>query len=152
MKMKIRLHCPQLSMLAESKEAHVRLMAGSWSAFRFSQWPIWLALVILALVEVNPAFLKSVLPMQSAIQDAPLFIFINLILLSIVYFCNRRIENLFHYRRVSELFHIVEAAYLAEKDYHTQAKTGQPQNVSINICPGNNAWDDQVCIEEEIAP
>jgi hypothetical protein len=114
MKLSIRLFCPELSMLIESKEAHVRLMAGSWAAFRFSQWPIWLALIIL-IVFFRDSFWA--------------YLFINMVLLAIIFFCNRQIESLFHYRRVSELFHIVQSAYFAEqrKEQHDAAAKAEPK-------------------------
>jgi hypothetical protein len=108
MKMSVRLHCPELSALLDSKEAHIRLMTGTWAAFRFSQWPIWIALIsLIAAVAALNAQLSG--------HYYFVYIFINISLLLVIFFCNKKIENLFHYRRVSELFHIVQAAYFAEE-------------------------------------
>lgn len=115
MKMNIRLYCPDLSALIESKEAHIRLMSGTWAAFKFSQWPIWIALIVLAAVGFAPQWVESVLHVQLSGHNYFVYMFININLLLVIYFCNQRIEKLFHYRRVSELFHIVQAAYLARQ-------------------------------------
>jgi len=115
MKMSIRLYCPELSSLVESKEAHIRLMAGTWTAFKFSQWPIWIALIFLAVASFAPQWVGSVLSTQLMEHNYLVYMFINLNLLLVIFFCNQRIEKLFHYRRVSELFHIVQAAHFAEQ-------------------------------------
>jgi hypothetical protein len=115
MKMSIRLYCPELSSLVESKEAHIRLMAGTWTAFKFSQWPIWIALIFLAAAGFAPQWLESILSIRLMDHNYFVYMFINLNLLMVIFFCNQRIEKLFHYRRVSELFHIVQAAYFAQQ-------------------------------------
>ena len=113
MKMIIRLHCPELSALVESKEAHIRLMAGAWGAFKFSQWPVWIALIALAVVEFAPQWVGALAVNPPANSNHLIYMFINVNLLLVIFLCNQRIERFFHYRRVSELFHIVQAAYLA---------------------------------------
>jgi hypothetical protein len=130
MKMSIRLYCPDLSSLVESKEAHIRLMAGTWTAFKFAQWPIWIALILLAIANFDPQWVESVLSMQLTGHNYLVYMFINLNLLLVIFLCNRRIENLFHYRRVSELFHIVQAAYFAEQT-KKRLEAEQPTQVVI---------------------
>lgn len=115
MKMLIRLYCPELSALVESKEAHIRLMAGAWAAFKFSQWPIWIALIALAFVDFAPQWVGALVVNPPADSNHLIYMFINVNLLLVIFLCNQRIERLFHYRRVSELFHIVQAAYLADE-------------------------------------
>ncbi|HMB21266.1 MAG: hypothetical protein ACM33V_06150 [Chloroflexota bacterium] len=110
MKMKIRLQCPELSALIESKEGHIRLMAGTWAAFNFSIIPVILALVIVAAACFFHPWLKP-----HTVGYYPFFCFININLLLIMILSNIRIKQLFHYRRVSELFHIVQSAYLAQQ-------------------------------------
>lgn len=115
MKMLIRIYCPELSALIESKEAHIRLMAGTWAAFKFSQWPIWIANIILSTIIFAPEWVEATLPVQLTNHNYLAYMFINVNLLLVIFFCNHRIERLFHYRRVSELFHIVQAAQFAKQ-------------------------------------
>jgi hypothetical protein len=115
MKMSIRLYCPDLSMLVESKEAHIRLMSGTWAAFKFAQWPVWLALIILGAISFARQSLEARLHIQIPDHNYLVYVFINVNLLLIMFFCNQKIEKLFHYRRLSELFHIVQAAHFAHE-------------------------------------
>ena len=115
MKMLIRIYCPELSALIESKEAHIRLMAGTWAAFKFSQWPIWIALIILSTIIFAPQWVENSLLIQLTGHNYLAFMFININLLFVIFFGNQRIERLFHYRRVSELFHIVQSAHYAQE-------------------------------------
>ncbi|HEX2998099.1 MAG TPA: hypothetical protein VHP14_24960, partial [Anaerolineales bacterium] len=108
--MKVRLQCPELSALIESKEGHIRLMAGTWAAFNFSIIPVGLALAIVTAACFFHPWLKP-----HTVGYYPFFCFININLLLIMMLSNIRIKQLFHYRRVSELFHIVQSAYLAQQ-------------------------------------
>jgi len=115
MKIDIRMYCPELTGLLESKEGHIRLMAGTWAAFRFSERPIQIALLVIGLAALWfqwPGWLSHLLVPK---QNYFMCFFIIFTLWMIVYFSKRRIEKLFHYRRVSELFHIVQAAYIAQQ-------------------------------------
>jgi hypothetical protein len=47
------------------------------------------------------------------IEQVSYLLFINLNLVLIMLYSNNRIEELFHYRRVNELFLIVQATYIA---------------------------------------
>lgn len=115
MKMDVRYYCPQLSKMLESKEGHIRLMAGTWSAFRISVLLVAIALVVVTI----PAIIFP------ALQWLAIFSFVNLSMLLLMQYSIRRIEKLFHYRRVSELFHIVQAAWMAQ-----QVKRKEKTNVA----------------------
>lgn len=114
MKMCIRMHCPELSGLIESKEGHIRLMAGTWAAFKLSIAPVGLTLLLMVLITLHH-FLEWRFLFTATHDAYPLFVFANIILLAVMLWAKNRIEKLFHYRRVSELFHIVQAAYFAQQ-------------------------------------
>jgi hypothetical protein len=50
MKIKVRVQCPELSALIESKEGHIRLMAGTWTAFKFSITLVMITFLIVTAV------------------------------------------------------------------------------------------------------
>jgi hypothetical protein len=115
MKIDIRMYCPELTGLLEGKEGHIRLMAGTWAAFRFSKRAVGITLIILAFVALafqSPGWLAYA---WKPSQNYFIFLFVSLTMWLILYFSNNRIEKLFHYRRASELFHIVQAAYIAQQ-------------------------------------
>jgi hypothetical protein len=105
MKMDVRMNCPELTRVLESKEGHIRLMAGTWSAFKVSIWPVAIVWVIITALAIKYQFLHWYF----------LYSFINANLLALMLYSNNRIEKLFHYRRVSELFHVVQAAHFADE-------------------------------------
>jgi hypothetical protein len=115
MKIDIRLYCPELTGLLEGKEGHIRLMSGTWAAFRFSRWPVGITSIVLTVLAVLFLLSGPSSYLWKASQNYLLLAFISITMWMIVYFSNRRIEHLFHYRRVNELFHIVQAAYLADE-------------------------------------
>ncbi len=105
MKMDIRSYCPPLAGSLESKEGHVRLMAGTWTAFKIASPLVILALILASIVAFR----------RPELRWYYIFTLINSLLLALMYYSVRRIEKLFHYRRVSELFHIVQAAYITQQ-------------------------------------
>jgi hypothetical protein len=115
MKMAIRYYCPQLSKSLESKEGHIRLMAGTWSAFRIAMWLVSIASVVVTIPAIMVPQLRWLF----------IFSFVNLSMMSLMQYSIRRIEKLFHYRRVSELFHIVQAAHFAQQIKATERNNEQ---------------------------
>lgn len=105
MKMNVRINCPELSGHLESKEGHIRLMAGAWAAFRLSIWPVTVVTVITTALAI----------MYKDLYRCLIYTFVNINLLAVMLYSKNQIEKLFHYRRVSELFHIVQAAYIAQQ-------------------------------------
>ena len=120
LKLNVRLYCPGISSLLEAKEGHIRLMAGIWAAFRFAMFPtfiIWLTFFVLGVLELTG---KIHIPIKNtfSMPEVDFFFVLSMIglgVLLIMWLSNRRIKNLFHYRRVNELFHIVQAAFLANQ-------------------------------------
>ena len=83
-------------------------MAGIWAVLQFVRWFVGTAFVLLTLI----AF--GFLPFLHKSETIYSFIFICAFLLVGMWLANLRIEKLFHYRRVNELFHIVQAASISE--------------------------------------
>jgi len=120
MKMKVRVQCPELSALIESKEGHIRLMAGTWTAFNLSMIFIGITFLFIGGVWIFHAWADALHP-----NYCPLFLLIDFSLLLMMALSNWRITKLFHYRRVSELFHIVQAAYDSEQ-WEKEHRTAKP--------------------------
>jgi len=120
LKLKVRLYCPGISSLLEAKEGHIRLMAGIWAAFRFAMLPtfiIWIIFFVLGILELAGKIHISIKNTFS-MPEVDFFFVLSMIglgVLLIMWLSNRRIKSLFHYRRVNELFHIVQAAFLAKE-------------------------------------
>ncbi|HBY07645.1 MAG TPA: hypothetical protein DEH22_07620 [Chloroflexi bacterium] len=119
LKMEVRQYCPELTSLLESKEGHIRLMAGAWAAFRFAMPPtLLMALLTLGIGGIGlwrPLTIQLYRPLSLTGHAYLLLAVGGLSLWGVMWFSNRRIKKLFHYRRVSELFHIVQAAHLAHQ-------------------------------------
>jgi hypothetical protein len=114
MKMEIRFYCPELSFFLEGKEAHIRLMSGTWAGFKFSMTFVAIAFVITMFFGICQ-LLNGLPASWISAHNYFVFSFIDLSLWLSMFFANKQIEKLFHYRRVSELFHIVQAAYFAQQ-------------------------------------
>lgn len=129
MKMDIREHCPELMGPLESKEAHIRLMAGTWAAFRFSL--PFVAITAVAMLVVS--LLAKSLNIQNNVGSVWLFFFICSLCAIGMWISIWRIKKLFHYRRVNELFHIVEAADLArqKKECGNSEKPSEEQTINV---------------------
>ena len=114
MKFETAVRSPQLSAIIESNEAHIRLMFGTWLACRATFIFIVLGCVMSA-VSLVIAGLRASAP-TSHVDSRTTFlpwIVITLFLGLGNDQARRRIENLFHYRRVRELFDIVACYHLA---------------------------------------
>lgn len=119
MKLDIFLASPQLSDVVDSNEAHIRLMAGTWLAIRTTT-SFLIAGVVVALaglVLVHSPFLRSLISVPGvSVGEAPPYaalLVINAFLLASGHWANKRIELLFHYRRINELVFITMAAHVA---------------------------------------
>lgn len=123
MKMDVILYCPELAGLIESNEAHIRLMAGTWTSIIYTSKLILtgliisiVALVLLIVQWILSKYFNLTLPIM--IHENPFFLINIIIVLSlynIMKWAREKIESLFHYRRVSELFFIVQAAVYANE-------------------------------------
>jgi hypothetical protein len=128
MKMDIRRYCPELSVLIESKEGHIRLMAGTWAAFRFAMVPTLIAGIVMLITGVAISVFGPISRLHLSEHYYYFFAALCGVSLWIMWRSNRRITKLFHYRRVSELFHIVQSAYLAQQAAKKEAKKSKSSN------------------------
>ncbi len=121
MKIDVALHSPELAAVVESNEAHVRLMSGTWISIKETLLLVWVGAfsTLLATVIVYFPFIRNHLGLSGFDLDSSpkylVYFVAILFLVSAMYWAKYKIENLFHYRRVSELFHIVQAAHLARE-------------------------------------
>lgn len=120
MKLETLLRCPELSATIESNEAHIRMLFGTWRACRLG---FWLTIPGM-LVSVYGCFKLWDAPIPLMAGRPLLFPYmiwtlITLVLLFGTFFGKRRIEELFHYRRVRELLDVVVA-------YHLASNLGKP--------------------------
>lgn len=120
MKLDILLASPGLTALVDSNEAHIRLLAGTWLAIG-STWPLVAAGAGLGL---TASILRHAAAVPASLDwfqtppapPYPAFLLTSLALLVSMLWARRRIESLFHYRRVSELVFIVMAAHVARRE------------------------------------
>ena len=123
MKLETFLRCPQLSAIIDSNEAHIRLMFGTWLAFRHSRFltaigaAAALGMATGVLARVAPGWNSHLVPAYW------LWFVVATLLLWGTYRGSKRIESLFHYRRVRELFDIVACYHLALQGFDS---AGQP--------------------------
>jgi len=114
MKLITSIRSPHLSAIIESNEAHIRLLFGTWHASR-----LCLPFVIIGFVTSLFGLIFFQYYSQSIMNTGELaFQFFVWLLVTIVMilgslFISNRIKNLFHYRRVRELFDIVACTHLA---------------------------------------
>ena len=118
MKMEIRVKNPDLNQFIEMKESHIRLMSGIWTAFRLSMYTIGPIFLLLFALCIAPPWRNFTLIPHTSTSDGfyPFFFVLNVVILLIMGFSIRRIEKLFHYRRVSEIFHIIKAYSLVKNN------------------------------------
>lgn len=121
MKLDIFLANPQLSDVVDSNEAHIRLMAGIWLATRTTTGFLITGLVVasIGLILIHSSLLHDLASVPGfTVADAPpyaAFLAVNAFLLASGFWAVRRIESLFHYRRVNELVFITMAAHVARQ-------------------------------------
>jgi hypothetical protein len=109
LKAQIAYYVPQFIPSIESNEAHVRLMSGLWMAIKYTR--------ILCVSGLLAALFSSYLYYVGLchFKYFPLIALFSTALVALMIWAEYKIVNLFHYRRVSELFSIVQAAYFARK-------------------------------------
>lgn len=139
MKLDISLYCDDLAANVESNEAHVRLMSGTWLAIKANLALIFVGASIagLGIIIVYSDYIRGALNLTSndfGKENAPaypVFLSITIILLIIMHWAKNQIEELFHYRRVSELVYIIMAAEVAGKEHQKM----------INTCKNNAIFE-----------
>jgi hypothetical protein len=127
MKLETHIRSPRLSAIIDSNEAHIRLLFGTWLAS-------WLCLPFLALGLAAAAYGMSrcLCPGgcietekgQNLLLAYSLWAFLALILMLGSAFAIWRIQSLFHYRRVRELFDVIACMHLAVTGFDS---AGQPR-------------------------
>lgn len=126
MKLTIGIRSPQLSAIIESNEAHIRLLFGTWLAAKLC---IYFVVIGLIAALIGLARCKYDNEMQQKAQDLlfpySVWIVVCIIMITGSVFAICRIRNLFHYRRVRELFDVVACYHLACEGFDA---AGRPRN------------------------
>jgi len=124
MKFETSLRCPHLSATIESNEAHIRMLFGTWQACRVCRWFVFAgAGASLSGCVLSVADPKVLISGASPLFPYILWTLVSLVLLYAAVRCKERIESLFHYRRVREIFDIVACYHLACQGFD---EAGQP--------------------------
>ncbi len=120
MKLDIKLYTPELAEVVESNEAHIRLMSGTWIAIKHSLWLVipglglcFAALLISYVLEIG-AHVEIEEAARNEFPPYLVYFLVSGFLLGSMLWAKWRIEKLFHYRRVNELFYIVQSAHIAD--------------------------------------
>lgn len=116
MKIDIMHNCSTLYSFIEANEAHIRLLSGTWLAIKDTRRLILCSAIIYVLFILYIAFLLHLSHIK--IFDHIFFCLTLIFVFFSISWAKKRIENLFHYRRVNELLSIVHSAYIARKDHH----------------------------------
>lgn len=114
MKLEITATAPELSAIVESNEAHVRLMFGTWVAIMTTRYFVVFGAVLSILGLAGAAVASST---RSPATSPPygLSLILCVAIFMAMQWAKVRIEHLFHYQRVREIFHIVACFYHARK-------------------------------------
>ncbi len=115
MKLELMMSSPDLSAMIESNEAHVRLMFGTWEAIT-ATWKLVLAGAVMNVIALS--VLASTASAGTSRLSAPYgtSLLVNGTMLMAMFWAKDRIQRLFHYQRVRELFHIVASVHYARKE------------------------------------
>ena len=130
MKLETSVRSPQLSAIIESNEAHIRLLFGTWLAARlcFPLVVIGLTAAVIGVVRCISAFDVNQRA-QDLLFPYSVWVVLSLALILGSAFAIWRIQNLFHYRRVRELFDVVACYHLACEGFDA---AGRPRNQGDN--------------------
>jgi len=108
----VELSCPTLAAAIRSEEAHVRLMSGTWLAIRASWLPVWFGIVAASIVlglSLLATSHQSLIGFSSNIGLIAAYFPLSFSALIGMWWAKRRIEELFHPRRVAELLSVLDA-------------------------------------------
>lgn len=139
MKLETALRCPQLSAVIESNEAHIRMLFGTWLACRLGRWFVPIGLV----ASVIGCLWTWTHPVAENLGDSlllayTLWVVITLLVLGGTLYAKDRIEGLFHYRRVRELFDVVVCYHLALEGFD---RAGRPRGFRKNANTGDSTGE-----------
>ena len=130
MKLTIGVRSPRLSAIIESNEAHIRLLFGTWLAARLCLLFIGVGLIAALIGLVRCIMVPEInQKAQNLLFPYSVWIVVCLVLIIGSVFAIWRIRNLFHYRRVRELFDVVACYHLARKGFDA---AGRPRNKKKN--------------------
>lgn len=128
MKLETALRCPQLASIIDSNEAHIRLLFGTWLACLHSRKFIIAGLVLSA---CSMALESGLLICSASAHHFPTSSLIWLLITLGLYRGSEsaivRIESLFHYRRVREIFDIVTCYHLACQGFDASGRPKEPE-------------------------
>jgi len=110
MKLEVMTESPELSAIIESNEAHIRLMFGTWVAI-MTTWRLVILGAALSVLALAIGALTSSARSAQASAPCGMSLLLSAAILMAMQWAKVRIEHLFHYQRVRELFHIVACAY-----------------------------------------
>ena len=114
MKLRVLLKEPELAALLDSKEAHIRLLSGTWGAIRSTRWFVYAGLVISLIGIVVSCVSQNHEVFRPHVYAGCLLVTAALVMA--MEWCKNTIERLFHYQRVRELFLIVASAYQVKEE------------------------------------
>lgn len=116
MKLETHMRSPQLSAIIESNEAHIRLLFGIWRAARLCLPFVLIGIGVAFIGIYRCTIVTSGAPKsQQLLFPYSVWLVLTLVLAAGSAFSIWRIQNLFHYRRVRELFDIVVCFHLARQ-------------------------------------
>jgi hypothetical protein len=117
MKIDIMHNCSTLYSFVEANEAHIRLLSGTWLAIKNTKYFVLCGAIICALMSFYLYFDLTTKQLPAKLSIHSIFFLVLIFLYLSMFWAQRRIENLFHYRRVNELLCIVQSAYIARKGH-----------------------------------
>lgn len=115
MKIETSIRSPELSAIIESNEAHVRMLFGVWFVAKLCLPYLITSFLCTVSGLLVTVFTGTVLKVDSFVSSYHIWVVVIGSLLGGVVFAKYQIEQLFHYRRVRELFDIIVCTYWARK-------------------------------------
>jgi len=129
MKLRVMLKAPEIAALLESKEAHIRLLSGTWGAIRSTRRLVFVGVGMSVLGLVAVCICQSHEAICPNVYGACLLVSGTLVM--IMEWSRRTIERLFHYQRVRELFLIVASAYQVEQIRGTATQNSKTDDAAL---------------------
>jgi hypothetical protein len=123
MKLETSLRCPQLAAIIDSNEAHIRLMFGTWLACCYLRYFTITGVAVSLFNVALTIYGKHADSFSYSLHVSLLWALITGLLLAGSECGIRKIESLFHYRRVREVFDIVACYHFACRGFDV---SGQP--------------------------
>lgn len=125
LKLEIMEKNADLSAMVESNEAHIRLMSGTWLAIKTTLHLVNFGIILTIIAAIISYVLQAQQSVEntSPLRNSPHYLVILVTIVSlriIMKWAKSRIEGLFHYRRVSELLFIVQAAHIVSKKIQSE--------------------------------